>query len=189
MFFTKTNYPVIMHDATVNRTTNGHGKISKMTVKQFTHLKTKDGGHPPTLWAIMHQMAINNVRGLIEFKTNPTDLQWKRFMQKVPAAMKGKYSVQSFKAAPVWRAMRAGLPGIRLLKKAYAAKWVWRYDGVAVEYPHVTRPYTTKVHNHGLDLYAWTVDDGKIIDRVAWDPVDGVISNKTPRCVSSKNIP
>lgn len=46
---------VLMHDANVNRTTNGTGDVSTLTASQFAALKLKDeagkptGTHPPTL--------------------------------------------------------------------------------------------------------------------------------------------
>ena len=46
---TKDGYFVIMHDPVVDRTTNGKGKISEMTLSEIKKLKTKRGESVPTL--------------------------------------------------------------------------------------------------------------------------------------------
>ncbi len=52
--FTKDGVPVLMHDATVNRTTLGTGKVADMTVEEFQQLELRSrwkkhrGIHPPT---------------------------------------------------------------------------------------------------------------------------------------------
>jgi len=42
-------WPVVIHDATVDRTTNGQGAVSKLTVKELQSLDAGDGGPVPTL--------------------------------------------------------------------------------------------------------------------------------------------
>lgn len=185
--FTSSNYPVIMHDATVDRTTDGTGKVSSMTVAQFTALHTDDGGHPPTLWAMMHQMDLDGVKGVIELKTNPTATQWSNLVGKIPAGMKGKFVFHSFDSGAEWTALHAGYPSWRLLKVAYDADWVWAYPGIDTEYTEISPAYVNTVHSHGLTVSAWTVDDHADINQMIADGVDYLTSNDAPYCAAVRD--
>lgn len=50
IYITKDNHVVVMHDDTVDRTSNGHGKIEEMTLAQVQQLRTKNKNYKiPTL--------------------------------------------------------------------------------------------------------------------------------------------
>src|SRR6478672_765847 len=51
--FTRDGHVVILHDPTVDRTTNGHGRIKDLTLAQVRRIKTKDGQHVPTLEEVL----------------------------------------------------------------------------------------------------------------------------------------
>src|SRR6476469_7888401 len=50
---TRDGHVVILHDATVDRTTNDHGRIKDLTLAQVQRIKTKDGQHVPTLEEVL----------------------------------------------------------------------------------------------------------------------------------------
>jgi glycerophosphoryl diester phosphodiesterase len=63
---------VIMHDETVDRTTDGHGRIDQMTAAQFTALTTGRGYHPPTFAEVLAWLKTNQVGFIIDLKiTDP----------------------------------------------------------------------------------------------------------------------
>jgi glycerophosphoryl diester phosphodiesterase len=68
---TKDKVPVVIHDTTVNRTTNGRGRVAELTLAEIKKLDAGDGQQIPTL-----QEVINFVKGktklLIEVKTYAT---------------------------------------------------------------------------------------------------------------------
>ena len=47
--FTSDGVPVVMHDETVDRATDGTGRVHEMTVANFKALRLADGQNPPTL--------------------------------------------------------------------------------------------------------------------------------------------
>ena len=59
---------VIMHDETVDRTTDGTGPIDQMTLAQFQALKTKSGFTPPTLAEVLDWLAGNDLGFILDFK-------------------------------------------------------------------------------------------------------------------------
>jgi glycerophosphoryl diester phosphodiesterase len=65
---TQDNVFVIMHDETVDRTSNGHGRIDQMTAAEFKALKTKSGFHPPSLDEVLDWLSTNNLGFILDFK-------------------------------------------------------------------------------------------------------------------------
>lgn len=59
---------VIMHDETVDRTTDGTGRVDEMTLEQFRELKTQSGYTPPTLDEVLDWLATNELGFILDFK-------------------------------------------------------------------------------------------------------------------------
>jgi len=185
--FTRTGWPVVMHDATVDRTTRGAGRVSSMTTGQFTKLRTDDGGHPPTLAQALAAVRAAGGRALVELKTAPSKTQMARFNAKAKASglSRSRITVQSFNSAAVWTAKRSGWRAVRLLSYATTATWTWAYAGIAVPYGKVTAAGVATEHAHGVDVYAWTVDDPTAWPRLAAAGVDGIITGADPAVVKA----
>ncbi|WP_050514122.1 MULTISPECIES: glycerophosphodiester phosphodiesterase [Streptomyces] len=49
VWWTRDGMPVVMHDPTVDRTTNGHGAIANLTAAQVSRLRTARSKRVPTL--------------------------------------------------------------------------------------------------------------------------------------------
>lgn len=183
--FTRTDLPVIMHDSTVGRVTTGHGRVSAMTQSRFTGLRTNDGGHPATLWAALHAAKKGGVRALVELKTNPTAKQWKWLLKKIPSGYRSKIVMQSFSAKAAWAARRHGFPTFRLLTYATTASWAYQYDGEAAPYTDLTKGGVAKLHKHGVNVSAWTVNDSDWWPRLDSMGVDQIVTDASPRRVKA----
>lgn len=185
--FTRTGYPVIMHDSTVNRTTTGTGTVTSKTVTQFTKLRTNDGGHPPTLAQALSAVRGKGGRALVELKTDPTKTQLSHFNAKAAESglPRSRMIVQSFSAAAVWTAKRAGWRAIRLLTYGTTASWTWNYTGIAVPYTHISAAGVAKEHLHGVLVYAYTVDTPSAWPTLAHKGVDAIVTNRNPATVKA----
>lgn len=78
--FTSDDVPVIMHDETVDRTTNGTGKVADLTSTQIAALRTADDQPVPTLAEIMNDQSVDKAYMFVEPKVMPTDAQWTTFI-------------------------------------------------------------------------------------------------------------
>lgn len=183
--FSSTGYPVIMHDATVDRTTTGTGRVDSMTVSRFVSLTTDDGGHPPTLWAALNAAKQGGVRSLVELKTVPTSTEWDRFMSKIPSGYADEMTIQSFHSQAIWDARRHGFPMVRLLHYATTADWALKYDGEAAPYQDFTAGGIATLHEHGVKAYGWTVDDSAWWPKLTDMGIDGIITNANPADVKA----
>jgi glycerophosphoryl diester phosphodiesterase len=65
---------VIMHDFTVDRTTNGHGKVSDLTLEQVRALRTRHGEPVPTLGEVLKLAHDSGLAVYLDMKTSPPDL-------------------------------------------------------------------------------------------------------------------
>lgn len=65
---TKDGVFVLMHDETVDRTTDGTGRVDAMTLEEFKKLKTGSGYTPPTLAEVLDWLKTNDIRFIIDFK-------------------------------------------------------------------------------------------------------------------------
>lgn len=63
---------VLMHDETVDRTTDGSGRVDGMSLEDFQRLKTGRGYTPPTLEEVLDWLDTNDVTFILDFKiTDP----------------------------------------------------------------------------------------------------------------------
>ncbi|MCH9816352.1 MAG: glycerophosphodiester phosphodiesterase family protein [Actinomycetia bacterium] len=68
VWFTKDLVPVIMHDETIDRTTNGTGKISDYTYKQLEQFRLNNGEKIPSLDKVLQLVKDRGIWGFIEYK-------------------------------------------------------------------------------------------------------------------------
>jgi glycerophosphoryl diester phosphodiesterase len=64
---------VLMHDATVDRTTNGTGRVADMTLAEFKSLQTTSGYTPPTLAEALDYLESTDVSIILDIKCTPDD--------------------------------------------------------------------------------------------------------------------
>lgn len=77
--FTSDDEPVIMHDATVDRTTDGTGAVADLTAAQIAGLRTAGNLRVPTLADLMLGQSVDRAYLFVELKVTPTAAQWKAF--------------------------------------------------------------------------------------------------------------
>ncbi len=66
----KDQIPVVIHDETLDRTTDGSGRIHDYTLAQLRNFKLANGRPIPTLAEVLDLLAGQDVQANLEFKTN-----------------------------------------------------------------------------------------------------------------------
>ncbi|MER5421970.1 glycerophosphodiester phosphodiesterase [Streptosporangium roseum] len=178
--FTADHQPVLMHDATVDRTTSGTGLVSGMTLARFRELRTADGQSPPTLAEVLELVQGGAVEVLVELKEVPDarDLRslendydrygahrWASLMSFSPSALEAVRSIPA----------RKGL----LSKTAPPLSLAGKFSFTGVRYDNLSEALTREYRDHGMAVYAWTPDDESAWRRLAGYGVDRVITNET----------
>lgn len=178
---------VIMHDATVDRTTDGTGTIGSQTVAQLKLLDAGSwfssafiGERIPT----MEEMITNTVpfaTPLIEQKDGPATayVDELRRLNAVTNVILQSFDWNFLAAVHALEpAVRLGALGSGTFTTAILTNII--NSGatiVAWEKTSVTPTVLNQVHGAGLKLFVWTVDSGTEIQQFINLGVDGIISN------------
>ena len=192
---------VVIHDFDTKRTGGGEGKIVDQTWEQMQHLdlgKWKGeqfaGEKFPTLDSILETIP-RGKRIFIEIKIGPEILPALKTVMEASGKKHSQMAIITFRydtaeAAKVqfpkhkvywlvgWgKDKKTGeFPNIDdLIKKTKAAN----LDGLDLNYGFpIDKAFVNKVHEAGLKLYTWTVDDPKVAKAEMEAGVDGITTNR-----------
>lgn len=176
---------LILHDATVDRTTSGSGPLMGMSAAEARALDAGGGAQIPLLSDVL-EAARGHVR---------VNLDIKEIEAVGPAAdavraldMAGSVSFISF-LPEVWEALEdvnPGCPVIQLVDSAAGLASMAMGDvgtqshmaGVGVPAAIVTEALVERMHRHGQGVFAWTVDDDAEMRRLIGLGVNGIVTNR-----------
>jgi glycerophosphoryl diester phosphodiesterase len=196
---TKDSVVVIMHDLSVDRTTNGAGLVKDMPVNEFKALNIEkdeqvSGEHPPTL-----EEAIKLINGrcklLIELKKGS---DYYPNIEKHIVDLIAKYNAHSWiytihsfdKKALVNVAKQDSNINLQKLivfkfplvsfnfDKTVNKDNFESWQGVNVYYRFCSKRVIKKIHRLGKTVYVWTVNKPRKARKFARRGVDGIITNK-----------
>lgn len=150
---------VLMHDQTIDRTTDGSGRILDQTAAELTSVRLLDGEAVPTLQHVLDMAVPTGVGLLIELKWVPSG----RFAalkamidgfgaSRVVVNSLSPYVVSTFHAR--YPDVRAALDTSRMIGVGAAAS----YGGVMPDHRHVTLRWLARLRSAGVPTYLWTVD-------------------------------
>ncbi len=181
---TNDGWLVLLHDATLDRTTNGHGPIANQfwsNVKQLTC----DGGQPLPLLADALRAASSRTGVMIEIKAEGTARQISRTVQEVQFS--GPVIYASFfhdellairREHPKAQTM-ALIEAIPVNRTAFATDAQATHVGVAFE--TLTPSFLKALHDRALRVFVYTVNDPADIQTAKAMGVDGIISDYPER--------
>ncbi len=182
---------VVMHDETVDRTTNGTGKVQNLTLDQLHKLDAGDGEQVPTLDAVLEVTATSPRPFLVNIEvtnyTTPKDGLERLVVEVVKrhhCAERVLFS--SFNPLTV-RALSQLMPQVpRGILYHYEMpiyiRQVWLAPFVPHEFRHpdhsyITPEFVAKLNAQGKRVNTWTVNEPQDIARVAQAGVAGIIGD------------
>jgi len=183
---------VVIHDETVNRTSDGRGKVAELTLEEIQRLDAgawfKDGSSRgeriPTLDAVFGATA--GRCGLnIELKAAGAEGQVAAVMQKRDAF--GTSIVSSFnwdylaKIRDLDSRIRFGLLAERGSTDLLMAAVAMHAHAINPRFDMVTADLCKAAHERGLMVYTWTVDPPEAMRRLIEFGVDGIMTNYPDR--------
>lgn len=191
---------VVHHDPTVDRTTNGHGRIDALTAADLAHLDAgyhfegfrAAAGGVPTLQAVLERYPAALL--IIELKVNDPVLAHRTIDLVRAAGALDRVAVGSF-GTRVLRAARAYEPRILTgasreeTRLALYRSWIrWRVRrpaNDAFQVPEtsgstrvVSPRFVEYAHKAGVAVQVWTVNDPADMRRLLDWGVDGLISDR-----------
>ena len=175
---------VVIHDDTVDRTTNGSGRVKEMTLEALRSLDAGGGERIPTLEEVLDtfggQCLIN-----IELKNYAAPFD---ALPVIVAKLLNNYDfpekvlISSFNPLNFKR-FRRHCPGIKqgmLTIPNKANHWIYRlfkYDAIHPYYEDVDRELVVKAKSRQQAVNVWTVDNPDEIRRLAALEINSLITN------------
>lgn len=177
---TRDGHVVVLHDATVNRTTNGHGRIKDLTLAQVKRIKTKDGQHVPTLEEVL-KLTDGRVGLMLELKTRGLAKPVTEIVERscfsslvLYAAFNHSELARIRRIVPTAKIMPLlGKRKIRLqdlVGKVYPTH-------VGIRFDCLTKTLVKAYHAAGVHMVGFTVNDRSEMQRMMDIRVDGMISD------------
>ena len=211
---TADNHLVIIHDATVDRTTDGRGAVNTLTLEELKRLDagsnwTADGGESfpwrgrgltvPTLAEVF--AAFPDERLNIDIKQeHPSIVQpfcsmirSHRMEGKVMVASFNQSSLDEFRAACPEVATSGSVLDIRafLMLKTDEAQAEVSRAARALQVPEytggrqlLTQAFIAEAHRRGLEVHAWTINEEAAMHRLITLKVDGIITDYPDRLLN-----
>ncbi|MGP8303591.1 glycerophosphodiester phosphodiesterase family protein [Streptomyces inhibens] len=194
--FTKDGRPVIMHDATVDRTTDGTGRVDELTAKEISRLTVKGGGRVPTLEQVLASLKERPARLLLEIKGPQSSAAVDRALGLVSeAGMTERTLLQSFDEQVVRDASasphrtKVALLRSTLDTDPVATARQLSLSAYAVNFSGLSaRPSVVdKLRAAGVEVFVWTVDtEAQWQTATSWG-VNGVVTNRSDPFVRWRN--
>jgi glycerophosphoryl diester phosphodiesterase len=181
---TRDDAVVVIHDETVDRTTNGKGAVAEMSLADLKRLDAGRGERIPTLDEVLAATA--GKCGLnIELKAGKVEHEVAVLMRKWGAMDTSMVSSFEWDKLATIRELD---PGIRLgvLAEKNAPAMVQKageLHAYAIN-PHfdlVTPALCEDAHARGLKVLVWTVDVPELMGRLIAHGVDGIMTNYPAR--------
>lgn len=176
---------VVLHDSNLHPSTSGHGPVSGKSLDEIRRLRTVPGGEPiPTLDEVI--ACVNGRAGLmIELKVEGIVAQTIALVRQ--AGFSGAVYYASFLHEELLaaRALDAKAPTIALLEGTPVNMTAFVLDAKAthagLSIHSLSRRFVDKLHDAGIQVFVWTVDEPEQIEFARSCGVDGLISNYPER--------
>lgn len=179
---------VVIHDDTVDRTTNGTGRVREMSLKQLQSLDAGEGECIPALKDVLAQFGgkclinielknFSSIFDALPYKVAELILQYKL----VESVIVSSFNPFNF------RRIRRCLPEVKtglLTQSRQARLRLWRlfkYDALHPHFSDVDQALVSAMHRENRQVNVWTVDDPEEITRLAALKVDSIITNRPKR--------
>jgi len=197
---TKDNAVVIFHDDKVNRTTNGRGYLKALTYDEVAQLDAGSwlddqfsGVRVPTLAAWLQCAASLGVAQNLELKSVPDEkagLMAQLLVQhlkdfwpsKMPAPLissSSLYTLDCLAKEANGKLPLALISDDRISESDMKALQAQGFFSIHHEYGCLNKPYVERLHAHGLQVYAYTVNDPETVEHLRDEcGVDGVFTDE-----------
>ncbi len=172
---------VVIHDETVDRTTNGSGRVRDMSLVELRSLDAGKGEKIPLLEEVIGLVG-NKAMLIIELKTGGIEERVLSIVEKYDALDRVMFS--SFIHGSVKRVKELNpraKTGVIIRSSPINPSMLAldaRAENICAFYKYVSWEMVQNVHGHGLNIFAWTVDDANTAENLIMLGVDGIVTNK-----------
>jgi glycerophosphoryl diester phosphodiesterase len=184
---TANDYPMLMHDATVDRTTDGTGTLRSKTAAQVRALRLNDGSRVPYVAGLLAYAQLTNRTVLLELKAVGGSVWWSRVVNAIRTYGTDRVIVQSFHQTRLDK-MHSLLPTVRLALTTdhqVSVSTARKYGTLLIAYPALTAEYATALGDVAVHPWvensasaAWSRDMGHV-DSVLTDRLTAAMTYRS----------
>lgn len=174
------NKLVVIHNANVNKTTNGSGEVNELTLEEIKGFVIEKNEHVPTLEEVLDTVA-NRVKVLVELKETGTEEQVVNLIRRKQLAE--NVILISFhedilrKVRELSDELKTGLIYVRHKNPIQAALDLnAKYLLPLYRFTHSAN--VKKAHEAGLKVIVWTINKKEEVEEYKKKGVDGIASDK-----------
>lgn len=177
---TKDGKLVVIHNADVNKTTNGEGAVNELTLEQIQKLVTDKNEHIPTLDDVLDSVR-KRVKILIEIKEIGTEKQIVELIQQ--KGLTDNVIVVSFheealkKVRELNSEVETGLIYVRHKNPIQTALDL-KAKYLLSLYSFTHSANVKKAHENGLKIIVWTINKREEVEEYKKKGVDGIASDR-----------
>lgn len=178
---TKDDELAVIHDSTVDRTTNGTGAVRDFTLADLKRLDAGKGEAVPSLAEVVQEVA-GKAHLIIEVKHPEAAPALLKFFQA--RDIFGQAHVISF-WHPVVRALKekesrlhTGILMVGCPVDPVALARAAQAEALVLHYAYVTPELVNAAHAAGLQVYIWNIDDVETLKPYLTMNLDGIGSNR-----------
>ena len=182
---TKDKKFIVIHDENLLKLTGVNKAPNDLTLRQLEKLTAKEDGYHAKLVSFdqyLEEAKRLHQKLLIEIKTTAKDSKkmLQRFNQKYgKTILKNTYQVQSLDYRVV--------EGLHLINPRLVVFYIQPYNftypqsvasGYSMEYSTLNTDFIWQAHLQDRPVYAWTVNDEKLMKKMMYQQVDGLITDR-----------
>ena len=155
---------VLMHDARVDATTNGTGRVARMTLRQIKQLRLNDGSRVPTLARFLETAAPSAVHLLIHVKAMGDLSTYRALARQIRAFGTERIRVVSASTQHLdtLGAIAPAIPQGVVTRRLLTPEEVAPYDAVMIDFGQMTVGWLDSMP---YPVYAWTLNDEEAWNR------------------------
>jgi glycerophosphoryl diester phosphodiesterase len=182
---------VVIHDATINRTTDGRGRVEAMSAAEIKQLDAGArfgaefrGEHIPTLVEVAQALGVRCGMD-VELKAQGLEARVCDILRECGAIDSAIVSSFDWDQLKIVARQEPGLRLALLGEKAPAAlleaALAMHAFAIAPRFDMADAALCAEAHRRGLAVYVWTVDDAPTMRRLVNAGVDGIMTNNPGR--------
>ena len=177
---TKDNELVVIHNADVNKTTDGSGAVNELTLEEIQRFVTEKGEHVPTLEDVLDAVA-KRVKVLVELKETGTEeqvidlIRKKRLIENVIIISFHEDVLR--KVRELSDEVETGLIYVRH-KNPIGAALDLKAEYLLPLYRFTHSINVKKAHEAGLKVFVWTINSKEEAEEYKKKGVDGIASDR-----------
>jgi len=177
---------IVIHDDTLDRTTNGHGKLANYSFEELRKLDAGQGQQIPTLQEVIDVTC--GVIGLnVELKGKGTAAGVVNLVSKQSQKEKEQIIISSFLMSELMdvlqldKYLKTGVLASENMKRSFDWALKLKAFSINISQQVVKSELIGRAHQLGLKLYVYTVNEQADINRIKEMGADGVFSNYPDR--------